>query len=235
MHREEAAVVGAEVDETLHGDRGGLDLPRSLHAPDRSPARAVERGDGARLRGDDDARAVDRRAGRELAADLPTPAHLSGLGLDRERVALDGVHVEGPVAVRPGELDVAAEPARPHRLLPREAELRVRAGERATRLAAELHPAHAVARRLRRRWRRGRPRALRDGDVVELGVERSRLPVEGEPEPDADPREREHERGDDRDGPFEGSGHERSAGRAGTGPVCQPLQIALRCPGGNSE
>ena len=220
----------AEVREPVDDDRRGLDLAGGAHLPEPSPGPPAERSDRAVLRRDEDARPVDRRTGGKRSADASGPPDLPGRGVDRERRARESVDVELTLAVDGRELDVAAEPARPRELPRRQPERRIGAGEGAPGVGAEGAPAFAVADRLRRRLGLRLGRGLgRDGDALEVGVERARgrlLPRQGDG--DREPEQREHEHGDRSEDPGEGFRHEAAAGRVGRGSVCQQLRSGRR-------
>ena len=127
-------------------------------------------------------------------AHLP-PDHLARLRVDRQRVALERVHVEDAVAVARRVLDVLAEAAGPERLAPREAEVDRGAREVAAGAAAEHRPAALVdarsrrgsRRRGRRRCRSGRRRRGDHRHVRDLRLERALWERAGREERDADP------------------------------------------------
>ena len=200
-----------EVDEPVDHHRRGLDLPAGRHLPDDASLAAIERGHGPALRRDDDARPVDRRGRGKRPADAAAPLHLAGLGVERVRRAFEGVHVEVALAVDRRELDVAPHPPCPDRLLFRQAQVGVSPGERALRVGPEGAPAALVryllgggrGLRLRRRLRR-----RRDGDVVELGVERTPRLVLGKADREQDGAETDNEHGNRSEDPPEGSWHE---------------------------
>ncbi len=112
-HREQPPVVRAEEGRSVDDDRRRLDLASRANLPDLPSGSPAERRDGSVLRCDEDARPVDRRAGRERSADAPSPLDPTRCRIEGERRAGEAVDEELALAVDGRELDVRSETPRP--------------------------------------------------------------------------------------------------------------------------
>ena len=197
--RVDLAVPVADVDDPVEHERRGLGRP-DLQAPAQLAGVGVERhhlavepGAGrvaGRLvqEGHVDGVVVDRRRGGRAAVGAVGPAHLHGLGHEREEHALRVGEVEAAVRDRRRELEQRAGPEEPERLVRRLDEHLLRVA-----LARRVEAVHRPAdlRRRRRRLRRGLRgdellgRGAADVVALVLAVEAERDQAGGDQEHDA--------------------------------------------------
>ena len=115
VDREQAPVRRAEVDGVAEHDRGGLDLGGRVEPPERASVLAVQRGDRAVVRADEQALAGDRGRRGPVAAAAP-PQDLARLGVERDGApGLLRVRVDDAVADARRVLHEAADAPRPDR------------------------------------------------------------------------------------------------------------------------